>query len=110
MLWQISEILFHWRKMMNKSVPLTWGLRPYGNAQIKTREEVGAKHIEDTKCFQVASCEPIPPLADEPKELIDLDNELLEDPTVATAQMCEESSQKEEEENDVDTFIAIWNY
>ena len=70
-------------------------------------EEVGAKHMTNIEHFQLASCEPIPPLVGEPRELIDLDDELLEDPTVATAQMCEESSQKEEEENDVDTLIAM---
>ena len=30
-------------------------------------EEVGAKHIADTERFQTASCEPIPPLAGEPR-------------------------------------------
>ena len=77
-------------------------------------EEVVAKHIADTERFQVASCEPIPPLAGEPGELIDLDDELIEDPTIArlskdttNAQIGDESSQKEEEENDVDTLIAI---
>ena len=58
--------------------------------------------------------EPIPPLAGEPGELIDLDEELIEDPTVArlsgddtNAQIGDDSSQKEEEENDVDTLIAM---
>ena len=69
-------------------------------------KEVRAKHIVDTKRFQLTSHEHIPPLVG---ELIDLDNELLEDPTVATAQMCEESSQKEDEDNDVDNLIAMWN-
>ena len=46
-------------------------------------EEVGAKHIADMERFQVACREPIPPLAGEPRELIELDDELLEDPTIA---------------------------
>ena len=77
-------------------------------------EEVGAKHIADTERFQAASREPIPPLAGEPGELIDLDDELIEDLTVArlsgddsNAQIGDDSSQKEEEENDVDTLIAM---
>ena len=77
-------------------------------------EEVGAKHIADTERFQAASREPIPPLAGEPGELIDLDDELIEDRTVArlsgddsNAQIGDDSSQKEEEENDVDTLIAM---
>ena len=58
--------------------------------------------------------QPIPPLTGEPRELIDFDDDLLEDPTIAslcgvdtTAQILEESSQKEEEENNVDTVIAM---
>ena len=77
-------------------------------------EEVGAKHIADTERFQAASREPIPPLAGECGELIDLDDELIEDRTVArlsrddnNAQIGDDSSQKEEEENDVDTLIAM---
>ena len=77
-------------------------------------EEVGAKHIADTERFQAASREPIPPLAGEPGELIDLDDELIEDRTVArlsgddtNAQIGDDSSQKEDEENDVDTLIAM---
>ena len=46
-------------------------------------EEVGAKHLADTERFQPASREPIPPLAGEPGELIELDDELIEDLTVA---------------------------
>ena len=46
-------------------------------------EEVDAKHITDTERFQPASREPIPPLAREPRELIELDDELIEDLTVA---------------------------
>ena len=44
-------------------------------------------------------------------------DEVTEDPAVArlsgkdtNAQICDDGSRKEEEENDVDTFIAIWNY
>ena len=77
-------------------------------------EEVGAKHIANTERFQPVSREPISPLVGEPRELIDFDEELLEDPTIAslygvdtTTQICEESSQKEDEENDVDTLIAM---
>ena len=43
-------------------------------------KEVRAKHIVDTERFQLTSREPIPPLA---RELIDLDNEVIEDPMVA---------------------------
>ena len=46
-------------------------------------EGLGAKHIADTERFQIASPEPIPPLVGEPRELIELDDELLEDPRVA---------------------------
>ena len=46
-------------------------------------EEVSTKHIVDIKQFQVASPEPIPPLVGEPSELIDLNDELIEDPTVS---------------------------
>ena len=77
-------------------------------------QEVGAKHIDDTEQFHAASHEPIPPLAGEPgTELIDLDDKLIEDPTIAhlsreenNAQLCDDESQ-EEEENDVDTLIAM---
>ena len=47
-------------------------------------EEVGAKHIRNTKHFQPASYEPIPPLASDPREHIDLDDKLLEGPTIAS--------------------------
>ena len=77
-------------------------------------EEVEAKHIADTERFEAASREPIPPLAGEPGELIDLDDEQIEEPTVArlsgddtNAQIGDDSSQKEEEENDVDTLITM---
>ena len=43
-------------------------------------EEVGAKHIAKGERFQAASREIIPPLAGEPGELLELDDELLEDP------------------------------
>ena len=77
-------------------------------------EEVGAKHIADTECFQTASREPIPPLACEPGELIELDDELLADPTVAGlsgvdihAMDLDESCEKDDEENNEDTLIAM---
>ena len=70
-------------------------------------EEIGEKHIFDTEQFQAASREPIPPLAGEPRELIELDDELLEDPTIASlteedadTQNSEDNSQNEAEEND----------
>ena len=76
--------------------------------------EVGAKHIADTERFQQASPASIPPLRDEPGELIELDNDLREDPAVASlfgvdkiVTLQEESSQGDEDENDVDTLIAI---
>ena len=76
--------------------------------------EVVAKHIADMERFQVASHEPIPPLVGEPRELIELDNELLEDPTVASlsgvdvdAQNFDDSSQKEDKENDEDNLIGM---
>ena len=47
-------------------------------------EVVGAKHIADTERFQATSRERIPPLDGEPGELIELDDELLEDPTIAS--------------------------
>ena len=46
--------------------------------------ELGAKHIVDTKCFQQASREPIPPLGDEPGELFALDYDLRGDPMIAS--------------------------
>ena len=71
-------------------------------------EEVGAIHIADTKCFQQASREPIPPLGDEPRELIELDDDLQEDPTVTSlsgvdniATLQDESSQGDEDKKDV---------
>ena len=47
-------------------------------------EKVGAKHIAEGEWFQEASREPIPPLAGEQGGLIELDDELLEDPIVAS--------------------------
>ena len=77
-------------------------------------EEVGAKHIADIERFQPASREPISPLACEPRELIELEDDLLEDPTIAnlyrvdiTTQNIEDSSPKEDEDNDVDTLIVM---
>ena len=69
-------------------------------------EEVGANHIADTERFQATSHDHLPPLAGEPGELKELDDDLLEDPTVASltgvdadTQNFEDSSQKEDEEN-----------
>ena len=77
-------------------------------------EEVGAKHIADTKCFQPASCEPIPPLAGEPGELVELDDDLTEDPTVAslsgvdsTTLNVDDSSPIDDESNDMNTLLAM---
>ena len=79
-------------------------------------EEIGAKNIADTERFQQASREPIPRLGDEPGELIELDNDLREDPAVASlfgvdkiVTLQEESSQGDEDENDVETLIAMLN-
>ena len=70
-------------------------------------EEVGEKHMADTERFQVVSREPIAPLAGEPRELIELEDGLLEEPTLvrlsrvdADAQNFEDGSQKEDEDND----------
>ncbi|KAH6557349.1 hypothetical protein KP509_1Z120000 [Ceratopteris richardii] len=41
-------------------------------------EEVGRKHIADTERFQAASREPVPPLADEPGDMADLEEPILE--------------------------------
>jgi hypothetical protein len=76
-------------------------------------EEVGAKHLADTERFQPASREPIPPLAGEPGELIELDDELIEDLTVArlrgedNAHLAEETSLRDEDEDDMDDLIAM---
>ena len=91
------------------------------NMQIKTLwecldrdEEVGAKPIAGTERFQASSRKPIPPLAGEPRELIELDDDLLEDPIVANlsgvdidAQNFEDSSEKEDKENDENNLIAM---
>ena len=73
-------------------------------------EEAGAKHIVDTKRFQ----QPIPPLVGDLGDLIDLDDKQLENPTIAglcgedtTTQILEEGSEKEKEENNVDTLITM---
>ena len=76
-------------------------------------EEVGAKNLADTERFQPASREPIPPLAGEPGELIELDDELIEDISLArltgedNACIAEETSIQDEEENDIDDLIAM---
>ena len=51
-------------------------------------EEVGTKHITNTKCFQLSSHEPIPPLVGEPRELIDLDDKFLEDTIIVNLCGC----------------------
>ena len=38
----------------------------------------------NTEWFRPASREPIPPLVGEPREVIDLEDELIEDPTIAS--------------------------
>ena len=76
-------------------------------------EEVGAKHNADTEKFQQAWREPIPPLAGELGELIELDDELIEDLTVArlsqeaNTHTTEFTSIMDEEDNDVDDLIAM---
>ena len=77
-------------------------------------EEVRAKHITNIERFQQASCEPIPPLANECGELIDLDDDLREDPMIAslsgvdtTVVLCEKRSQGDEVENYVDTLVIM---
>ena len=77
-------------------------------------EEVGTKHVPNTERFQTASREPVPPLANEPRELIDLDDDLREDPTIdslssvdTTKAMVEESSQRDEDDNDVVILIVM---
>ena len=77
-------------------------------------EEVGAKHKADTKRFQPASREPIPPLAGELGELVELDNDLTEDPTVAslsgadtTAVNVGDSSPIDDESNDMDNLLTM---
>ena len=64
--------------------------------------------------FQLASCEPIPPLAREPRELVELDDDLSEDPTVAslsgvysTMLNVDDSSPMNDDSNDMDTLLAI---
>ena len=76
-------------------------------------EEVGAKNLANTERFQPASREPIPPLAGEPGELIELDDELIEDISLArltgetNACIAEETSIRNEEENDIGDLIAM---
>ena len=74
----------------------------------------GQKHITNTEHFQNASRQLIPPLASEPGELIELNDELLEDPTIASlsgansyAHDLDESPENNDEENDEDTLIAM---
>ena len=76
-------------------------------------EEVGAKNLANTERFQHASREPIPPLAGEPGELIELDDELIEDISLgrltweANARIAKETSIQDDEENDIDDLIAM---
>ena len=75
-------------------------------------EEVGA-HITDTERFQPASREHIPLLAGEPRELNELDDELTVDFTIAkltgkdNAQIVDETSLREDDNNDVHELIAM---
>ena len=78
-------------------------------------EEVGAIHIADTKWFQQASCELIPPLGDEPGELFALDYDLRGDPMIASlsgvdtiATIHEESSQGDEDEVEMAMSNFSW--
>ena len=80
----------------------------------RSHKEVGAKHIADTEHFQTTCREPIPPLVGEFGEVIELNDELVEDPTIASlsgtntnAQYLEESLDNNDEENDEDTLIAM---
>ena len=68
---------------------------------------MGQSTLPKGERYQAASHEHIPPLASELGELIELDDELLEDPTIASligddedTQNSENSSQNEAEEND----------
>ena len=58
-------------------------------------EVVGAKHIVGR--FQTASREPNSAVVGEPRELIDLDDELLEDPTVASLSRVDTNAHNFEE-------------
>ena len=76
-------------------------------------EEVSAKHIADTERFQPASRDPIPPLAREPGELIQLDEEMIEDLMIPrligenNASIAKETFVRDEQDNDVDDLIAM---
>ena len=77
-------------------------------------EEVGAKHIADTKRFQPASREPIPPLAGEPRELVELEDELTENTMVdsisgvdTSALNVDDSSPNDDETNDVAMLLPM---
>ena len=77
-------------------------------------KEVGTKQIANTKRFQPASREPIPPLVGEPRELVELDDDLTEDPTVANlygvdpiALNVDDSSPIDDESNDMDNLLAM---
>ena len=79
-------------------------------------QEVSAKHIDSTERFQHASHEPIPPLAGrQPGELIDLEDDLVEDPGLQwlrgdkepIVETEQESSQMEDQEEN-DTLAILW--
>ena len=77
-------------------------------------DEVGAKHVVDTEHFQTAYHELIPLLVGEPGEIIKLDDEPLEDPTIASltrvdnhAEDLDESPKKDDEKNNEDILIAM---
>ena len=59
-------------------------------------QEVGAKHVGETERYQIASREPMPPLANEAGELGDLQDEPLSDPTMHGEEENENSNQVEE--------------
>ena len=77
-------------------------------------QEMGAKHIDSTERFQQASREPIPPLAGgQPGELIDLEDDLVENPAIARlrgdkVQLVEtDLNNSEIEEHDENDTLAI---
>ena len=74
----------------------------------------GVRCRAHTECIQPACREPIPPLASEPWELLELDDELMEDLKVASLSVVDssplnvkDSLLKDNEENDVDTLLAM---
>ena len=70
-------------------------------------DKVGAKQIVDIKRFQNTSCEPIPPLDGKLGELIELDDEILKEPMVASLTEVDIHVQDLDEKNNEDTLIAM---